>query len=104
MWHVPHFEKMLYDQAQLVMAYSAALSITQEEKYRDVVDDILLYVTRDMTHPSGGFFSAEDADSYPMDNPSEKKEGAFCVWSWEEIKSLLKEKVQNEEMSLAVPI
>ena len=101
MWHVPHFEKMLYDQAQLVMAYSAALSITQEEKYRDVVDDILLYVTRDMTHPSGGFFSAEDADSYPMDNPSEKKEGAFCVWSWEEIKSLLKEKVQNEEMSLA---
>ena len=100
MWHVPHFEKMLYDQAQLVMAYSAALSITQE-KYRDVVDDILLYVTRDMTHPSGGFFSAEDADSYPMDNPSEKKEGAFCVWSWEEIKSLLKEKVQNEEMSLA---
>ena len=101
MWHVPHFEKMLYDQAQLVMAYSAALSITQEEKYRKVVDDILLYVTRDMTHSSGGFFSAEDADSYPMDNPSEKKEGAFCVWSWEEIKTLLNEKVQNEEMSLA---
>ena len=101
MWHVPHFEKMLYDQAQLVMAYSAALSITQEEKYKKVVDDILLYVTRDMTHSSGGFFSAEDADSYPMDNPSEKKEGAFCVWSWEEIKTLLNEKVQNEEMSLA---
>ena len=101
MWHVPHFEKMLYDQAQLVMAYSAAFSITKEQKYKEVVDDILLYVTRDMTHSSGGFFAAEDADSYPMDNPSEKKEGAFCVWSWEEIQSLLNDKVENGEMTLA---
>lgn len=96
MWHVPHFEKMLYDQAQLVMAYSAAFSITKEEKYKEVVDDILLYVRRDMTHSSGAFFAAEDADSLPMENAAEKKEGAFCVWNWEELMSLLNDKVQGE--------
>ena len=103
MWHVPHFEKMLYDQAQLAMAYSAAFSITKKDIYKDVIDDILLYVTRDMTHKSGGFFAAEDADSYPMGNDKEKKEGAFCVWSWEEIQSLLSEQVEGEasEITLA---
>ena len=64
-WHVPHFEKMLYDQAQLSMAYTEAATITGDKKYADVVDDILTYVSRDLTHALGGFFSAEDADSLP---------------------------------------
>ena len=83
------------------MAYSTALSLTQEDRYRGVVEDILLYVTRDMTHSSGGFFAAEDADSYPMDSRLEKKEGAFCVWTWEEIQGLLKDRVEDEELTLA---
>ena len=65
-WHVPHFEKMLYDQAQLLTAYSTAYNISKEKRYRDVVDDIMLYLTRDMQHKTGGFYAAEDADSYPL--------------------------------------
>src|SRR6202023_3261791 len=62
-WHVPHFEKMLYDQAQLALAYLDAFQITQDRQYESVVRDILDYVARDMTSKEGGFFSAEDADS-----------------------------------------
>ncbi|BES99385.1 DUF255 [Nesidiocoris tenuis] len=88
-WHVPHFEKMLYDQAQLAVTYSNAYLITKNKKYADVVRDILTYVSRDLSHPEGGFFSAEDADSYPEEGSSAKKEGAFYVWTHEEIVSLL---------------
>ena len=73
-------------------AYGAAFSITQNNKYKDVVDDILLYVSRDMTHKMGGFFSAEDADSHPVAGDKEKKEGAFCVWTWDQVHSLLADK------------
>ena len=84
------------------MAYSAAYTITKEQRYKDVVDDIMLYISRDMTHPSGGFFAAEDADSYPLDNPQEKKEGAFCVWTWEELLTLLgDQQVEGEDVTLA---
>src|SRR4029077_17093207 len=62
-WHVPHFEKMLYDQAQLANAYLDAFQITHDEQYESVARDILDYVARDMTSKEGGFFSAEDADS-----------------------------------------
>src|SRR6266536_6317545 len=62
-WHVPHFEKMLYDQAQLAVAYLDAFQITQDRQYQSVVRDVLDYVARDMTSREGGFFSAEDADS-----------------------------------------
>src|SRR6059058_5848311 len=62
-WHVPHFEKMLYDQAQLAVAYLDAFQITRDQKYEAVARDILDYVARDMTSKEGGFFSAEDADS-----------------------------------------
>jgi uncharacterized protein YyaL (SSP411 family) len=62
-WHVPHFEKMLYDQAQLAVAYLDAFQITQDRQYESVARDILEYVARDMTSKEGGFFSAEDADS-----------------------------------------
>jgi len=92
-WHVPHFEKMLYDQAQLVIAYATAFSITKKTAYKNVVNDIMTFVNRDMTHISGGFYAAEDADSFPKGNESKKKEGAFCVWSWQEIQSLLNKSV-----------
>ncbi len=94
-WRVPHFEKMLYDQAQLVLAYLEAAQATGEEFYAAVAEDTLAYVRRDMTDPQGGFYSAEDADSVPpeqADAPARhKSEGAFYIWSDEEIGSLLRE-------------
>ncbi|KAL0841361.1 hypothetical protein ABMA28_015060 [Loxostege sticticalis] len=88
-WHVPHFEKMLYDQAQLTVAYTDAYLATKDEFYAEVVRDIIKYVNRDLRHESGGYYSAEDADSYPTFGAPHKKEGAFCVWEFQEIKSLL---------------
>ena len=89
-WHVPHFEKMLYDQAQLAVAYLEAFQITREPLFERVARDILDYVRRDMTAKEGGFFSAEDADSEIPGSPShEKREGAFYVWSGDEIDSAL---------------
>ena len=64
-WRVPHFEKMLYDQAQLVLAYVEAAQLTGDPFFADVAADTLAYVRRDLRHPDGGFFSAEDADSVP---------------------------------------
>ena len=66
-WHVPHFEKMLYDQAQLAIAYLEAFQIAREPIFEYVARDILDYVRRDMTEQGGGFFSAEDADSRRSD-------------------------------------
>ncbi len=88
-WFVPHFEKMLYDQAQLVIAYLEAYQITHEPWLAAVARRTLDYVLRDMTDPAGGFYSAEDADSV-MDpaHPHEKGEGAFYVWSMDEIESV----------------
>lgn len=91
-WHVPHFEKMLYDQAQLLVAYSDAYLATKDEFFADVVRDIVKYINRDLRHESGGYYSAEDADSYPFEGAAHKKEGAFCVWEYNELKSLLEEK------------
>ncbi len=88
-WHVPHFEKMLYDQAQLALAYLDALQITGKEQYERVVRDILDYVARDMTAPEGGFFSAEDADSEAPEKRGHNVEGAFYVWSESEVDSAL---------------
>src|SRR5205085_5475562 len=62
-WLVPHFEKMLYDNAQLVHLYLDAHLASHDQKHTDLARDILRYVLRDMTHPGGGFYSAEDADS-----------------------------------------
>jgi uncharacterized protein len=93
-WHVPHFEKMLYDQAQLAIAYLEAFQITAQPLFAEVARDILDYVRRDMTAKEGGFFSAEDADS-PVGaatgdrGHSECREGAFYVWSKEEIETAL---------------
>ena len=81
-WLVPHFEKMLYDQAQLAQLYLDAHLVGGEARHAEVARDILRYVLRDMTHPEGGFYSAEDADS-------EGKEGKFYCWTHEELSKLL---------------
>jgi uncharacterized protein YyaL (SSP411 family) len=84
-WHVPHFEKMLYDQAQLVPVYLAAGQLTGEPLFAQVAADVLHYVAHDLTAPEGGFYSAEDADSLPAAGASRKQEGAFYVWKEAEI-------------------
>ncbi|XP_036052538.1 spermatogenesis-associated protein 20 isoform X1 [Onychomys torridus] len=91
-WHIPHFEKMLYDQAQLSVVYSQAFQISGDEFYSDVAKGILQYVTRSLSHRSGGFYSAEDADS-PPERGMKPKEGAFYVWTVEEVQQLLPEPV-----------
>jgi uncharacterized protein YyaL (SSP411 family) len=87
-WRVPHFEKMLYDQAQLVMAFLGAAQAGGESFYADVAEDTLDYVRHDMTSPEGAFFSAEDADSLVPGGGPEKREGAFYVFSAAEIDQL----------------
>src|SRR5687768_15488596 len=92
-WRVPHFEKMLYDQAQLVLAYLEAAQATGDDFFAVVAEDTLAYVMRDMTDPRGGFYSAEDADSVPPEQAADphphKSEGAFYIWSEAEIDRLL---------------
>ncbi len=95
-WRVPHFEKMLYDQAQLVLAYLEAAQVSGEDYYAAVAEDTLEYVLRDLTAPEGGFYSAEDADS-PVPpaagdaagKAGEAREGAFYVWSKGDVVRLL---------------
>jgi uncharacterized protein YyaL (SSP411 family) len=115
-WHVPHFEKMLYDQAQLAWNYLGAFQISGRTRFREIAVGILNYVLRDLTSPTGGFYSAEDADSLPayrglteladlsdkasaksevlgaggsIADAPEKREGAFYVWTENEIKEHL---------------
>jgi uncharacterized protein YyaL (SSP411 family) len=108
-WHVPHFEKMLYDQAQLTLAYLDVFQITHESEFERVARDILDYVMRDMTAANGGFFSAEDADSPVVESVAavsdrrsedagahgariqKTAEGAFYVWTQGEIDTALGE-------------
>ncbi len=81
-WLLPHFEKMLYDQALLVIAYAEAYQATRKTGYRETMEETLIYVLRDMRDQEGGFYSAEDADS-------EGVEGKFYVWSVQEIRKAL---------------
>ena len=91
-WQVPHFEKMLYNQAQLAAAYLDAWQITGDSFFAGQTRGILEYVLRDMTHPDGGFYSAEDADSLLSRDGEEKAEGVFYLWTEEEIIELLGER------------
>ena len=92
-WRVPHFEKMLYDQAQLVLALLEAGQASGDPLWTAVADDTLAYVARDLTHPDGGFYSAEDADSIPPETAgapgARVSEGAFYLWSADEVQALL---------------
>ena len=95
-WHVPHFEKMLYDQGQLVSIYLDAFQLTGDEYYSDNVKDVLNYVSRNLTDDNGGFYSAEDAESATSaDNLDIKAEGAFYIWSKSELMELLGEDIGN---------
>ncbi|XP_055311855.1 spermatogenesis-associated protein 20 isoform X2 [Sitodiplosis mosellana] len=90
-WHVPHFEKMLYDQGQLLTAYVNAYKMTKDPFYLDVADKIYEYLVTDLRHPNGGFFSGEDADSYRQHGDEEKVEGAFYAWTQDEVQMLFSE-------------
>ena len=90
-WRIPHFEKMLYDQATMAMAYTEAYQATGKKEYARTVQEILGYVLRDMTSQQGGFFSAEDADS-------EGEEGAYYLWGAEELKEVL----EKEDLRLLI--
>ena len=88
-WFVPHFEKMLYDQAQLAISYLEAFQITGDAQYADTARCIFDYVLRDMTDAGGAFYSAEDADSViDPTQPSVKGEGAFYIWTADQIRAI----------------
>jgi len=88
-WHVPHFEKMLYDNAQLVSLYSNAYTVTQKPLYQEVVEETLAFINREMTHESGAFYSSLDADSETVSG--ELEEGAYYIYTKEELEGLLKD-------------
>jgi len=85
-WLVPHFEKMLYDNAQLVRLYAQIFSITQDPLFKRVVEESMDYLLREMLHPEGGFYSTQDADS-------EGEEGKFFIWSRDEIMQIVGEEI-----------
>ena len=89
-WHVPHFEKMLYDQAQLAQAYLTAHQVSGgDDVFGKITGNVLQYVQHDLTSSEGGFFSAEDADSLPKKDAPKKSEGAFYIWTQDEIREVL---------------
>ena len=95
-WHVPHFEKMLYDQAQIALSLTEAWQLTKDPFFETTLRSTLDYVLRDMTHPQGGFYSAEDADSAISHEGGGHAEGAFYVWTKREIDAALGEGAARE--------
>ena len=95
-WFVPHFEKMLYDQAQLAISYVEAYQLTRDPSFANIARSTLDYVLRDMRHPDGAFYSAEDADS--VIDPAKtavKGEGAFYLWTAQELEQILGEQLAS---------
>jgi uncharacterized protein YyaL (SSP411 family) len=92
-WLVPHFEKMLYDQALMALAYAETYQLTRNEEYARTAREIFAYILRDMTAPEGGFYSAEDADS-------EGEEGKFYLWTVDEVREVLD--AEEAELFIAV--
>ncbi len=88
-WKVPHFEKMLYDNSQLVSLYSKAYQVTQKPLYKEVVEQTLEFIERELSSPEGGFYSSLDADS-------EGEEGKFYVWTQEELHGIIKDEKDQE--------
>jgi uncharacterized protein len=88
-WLVPHFEKMLYDNALLARVYIEVFQATGEPFYRRIAEETLDYLAREMRHPSGGFYSTQDADSLPTAESHESEEGAFFVWTPTELREAL---------------
>jgi uncharacterized protein YyaL (SSP411 family) len=93
-WILPHFEKMLYDQASLMMAYTELYQITKKQEYADIVSEIFEYVIRNLTSPEGAFYSAEDADS-------EGEEGKFYTWTKKEIEEIIND---DDEASIFMQV
>ncbi len=88
-WHVPHFEKMLYDNGQLISLYSDAYKLTQNPLYKEIIEKSLDFVNKEWKTKEGGFYSALDADS--LNDTEHLEEGAFYVWKIDHLKSLLKD-------------
>lgn len=88
-WHIPHFEKMLYDNAQMLSLYSKAYAVTKNDWYREVITQSIDFVKKELTSKEGSFYSSLDADS--LDKNGNLKEGAFYTWSAEKLQELLKE-------------
>ncbi|MEZ4810452.1 MAG: thioredoxin domain-containing protein [Allomuricauda sp.] len=86
-WHVPHFEKMLYDNGQLASLYAKAYAVTKNELYKEVVEETIGFVQEELMDENGGFYSSLDADS--LDENDELEEGAFYVWTEDELAQLL---------------
>ena len=90
-WRVPHFRKVLHDQATMVDAFLKAWKATQESLHRKAIIDTCSYLIRDMQAPSGGFYRTEDAESYEPEDSRQKREGAFYVWSLSQAEKALEE-------------
>ncbi|PSP31471.1 thioredoxin domain-containing protein [Halobacteriales archaeon QH_10_67_22] len=98
-WVVPHFEKMLYDNAELARAYLAGFQVTGTDRYRDVATETLGFVERELTHPDGGFYSTLSAESAPPDDPDgDTEEGLFYVWTPAGVHDAVTARVEDDEL------
>ncbi len=95
-WKLPHFEKMLYDQALIVNALIDAWQLSGEARYKDAAFDTLDYLLRDLRDDQGAFYSAEDAESLDPDKPDTKREGAFYLWSMDDFERLFPDAAQRD--------
>jgi uncharacterized protein YyaL (SSP411 family) len=95
-WHVPHFEKMMYDQAQILVSLCDAFQITQEPFFKRIATETLRYVLEEMRFEGNVFWSAEDADSLPTESSPRKTEGAFYVWTKSEVEKFIGDKKKSD--------